>query len=89
MQFLFYSIELSDGHLKKFLEATQGLTPDERASKLEVDQGLSSAHESSALAGETEAPSRDEKVDLHFVTFIEKDGILYELGEFLKSLVLK
>ncbi len=74
------SIELSDGHLKKFLEETKELSPDARAEKLEADVGLSSAHEESAQGGQTEAPSRDEKVDLHFIALVEKDGSLYELG---------
>lgn len=77
------SIELSDGHLKKFLEETKALNPDEKAAKLEADEGLSSAHEESAQAGQTEAPSRDEKVDLHFVALVHKDGVLYELGNLL------
>ena len=49
--------------------------------KLEVDVGISSAHEESAQGGQTEAPSRDKKVDLHFIALVEnKDGGLYELG---------
>lgn len=72
---------MSAGHLKSFLEATKDLSPDARAEKLEADVGLSSAHEESAQGGQTEAPSRDEKVDLHFIALIEKDGVLYELGE--------
>ena len=76
----FTSIELSDGHLKNFLEATKELSPDARADKLEADVGLSSAHEESAQGGQTEAPSRDEKVDLHFIALVEKEGSLYELG---------
>lgn len=73
-------VELSSGFLKSFLDSTKDLSPDERASKLEADEGLSTAHEESAQGGQTEAPSRDEKVDLHFVALVEKDGSLYELG---------
>jgi len=73
------SIDLSEGHLKKFLDATKDLSADARAVKLEVDEGLSTAHEQSAQEGQTEAPNRDEKVDLHFVALVEKEGCLYEL----------
>jgi len=70
--------------LKTFLEATKTLNPDEKAAKLEVDEGLSSAHEESAQTGQTAAPDRDEKVDLHFVAMVEKDGLLYELGMYFE-----
>ncbi len=76
----YFSIDLADGHLKTFLEATKTLNPEEKASKLEIDEGLSTAHEESAQTGQTAAPDRDEKVDLHFVAMVEKDGLLYELG---------
>jgi ubiquitin carboxyl-terminal hydrolase L3 len=77
---VYYRIDVSTGHLKNFLDATKDLSPDERAVKLEADVGLSSAHEESAQGGQTEAPSRDEKVDWHFIALVEKDGGLYELG---------
>ena len=77
---VYYRIDVSTGHLKNFLDATKDLSPDERAVKLEADVGLSSAHEESAQGGQTEAPSRDEKVNLHFIALVEKDGGLYELG---------
>lgn len=70
--------------MKTFLEATKTLNPDEKAAKLEVDEGLSSAHEESAQTGQTAAPDRDEKVDLHFVAMVEKDGLLYELGMYFE-----
>lgn len=75
------SVELSDGPLKKFLEETKDLSSDERATKLETDEGLSSAHEQSAQEGQTEAPNPTENVDLHFIAFVEKAGSLYELGK--------
>ena len=78
---MYYRIYVSTGHLKNFLDATKDLSPDERAVKLEADVGLSSAHEESAQGGQTEAPSRDKKVDLHFIALVEnKDRGLYELG---------
>lgn len=80
---MLFSINLSEGHLKTFLEATKNMDPDERATKLEEDHSLSNAHEESAAEGQTEAPDRDEKVDLHFIALVAKDGSLYELGQFI------
>ena len=75
------SIELNDGKLKSFLDATKDLSADERGHRLEIDGALSTAHEESALQGQTEAPSRDEKVDLHFIALVAKNGSLYQLGK--------
>ncbi|KAM4796658.1 ubiquitin carboxyl-terminal hydrolase isozyme L3 isoform 2-T2 [Rhinophrynus dorsalis] len=52
-----------DSALKKFLEESLSLSPEERAKFLEKD----------------EAPSIDDKVDLHFVAFVHLQGHLYEL----------
>uniref|UniRef100_A0A3P8S236 Ubiquitin carboxyl-terminal hydrolase n=1 Tax=Amphiprion percula TaxID=161767 RepID=A0A3P8S236_AMPPE len=52
-----------DSPLKKFLEQTSKMTPEERATFLEKD----------------EAPSLDEKVNLHFIAFVNVGGHLYEL----------
>eukprot|EP00795_Rhopilema_esculentum_P000297 gene297-9949_t len=72
-------VTLKNGFLKNFLEATKDLSPDERAKALETDEGISTAHEESAKEGQTEAPSPETKVNLHFVAFVHKDGSLYEL----------
>uniref|UniRef100_A0A3Q2ZLN5 Ubiquitin carboxyl-terminal hydrolase n=1 Tax=Kryptolebias marmoratus TaxID=37003 RepID=A0A3Q2ZLN5_KRYMA len=53
----------SNSPLKKFLEQTSKMTPEERAAFLEKD----------------EAPSLDEKVNLHFIAFVNIGGELYEL----------
>uniref|UniRef100_A0A8C7Y8P0 Ubiquitin carboxyl-terminal hydrolase n=1 Tax=Oryzias sinensis TaxID=183150 RepID=A0A8C7Y8P0_9TELE len=52
-----------DSPLKKFLEQTSKMTPEERAVLLEKD----------------EAPSLDDKVNLHFIAFVNVGGHLYEL----------
>ncbi|CDO94636.1 unnamed protein product [Kluyveromyces dobzhanskii CBS 2104] len=47
-----------------------------------VDDFLVSINEiynKNSQEGETAAPSAEEDVELHFITFIEKDGVLYEL----------
>uniref|UniRef100_A0A671UVM7 Ubiquitin carboxyl-terminal hydrolase n=1 Tax=Sparus aurata TaxID=8175 RepID=A0A671UVM7_SPAAU len=78
----------SDSALKKFLEQTSKMTPEERATFLEKDESIRVTHESSAQEGQTEAPSLDEKVNLHFIAFVNVGGQLYELGEFILSDVL-
>uniref|UniRef100_A0A8C5P7B0 Ubiquitin carboxyl-terminal hydrolase n=1 Tax=Leptobrachium leishanense TaxID=445787 RepID=A0A8C5P7B0_9ANUR len=69
----------SDSPLKKFLENSKSLSPEERARFLEQDESIRVTHESSAQEGQTEAPSIDDKVDLHFVGFVHVEGNLYEL----------
>ncbi|CAN9497577.1 unnamed protein product [Ophioblennius macclurei] len=69
----------ADSPLKKFLEQTSKMTPDERAIFLEKDESIRVTHESSAQEGQTEAPSLDEKVNLHFIAFVSNGGHLYEL----------
>uniref|UniRef100_A0A669F6R6 Ubiquitin carboxyl-terminal hydrolase n=1 Tax=Oreochromis niloticus TaxID=8128 RepID=A0A669F6R6_ORENI len=70
-----------DSPLKKFLEQTSKMTPEERATFLEKDESIRVTHESSAQEGQTEAPSLDEKVNLHFIAFVNVGGHLYELGK--------
>ncbi|CAH2223848.1 ubiquitin carboxyl-terminal hydrolase isozyme L3 [Pelobates cultripes] len=69
----------SDSALKKFLEASLSLNPEERARFLERDESIRVTHETSAQEGQSEAPSIDDKVDLHFVAFVHVEGRLYEL----------
>ncbi|KAI8508482.1 Ubiquitin carboxyl-terminal hydrolase isozyme L3 [Branchiostoma belcheri] len=65
--------------LKTFLENTASMDPVERAAYLEKDESIKVAHESSALEGQTETPSRDDEINLHFVALVHKEGELYEL----------
>lgn len=69
----------SDSPLKTFLEKTSKMTPEERATFLENDESIRVMHESSAQEGQTEAPSADERVNLHFISFVNVGGQLYEL----------
>ncbi|KAG8586226.1 hypothetical protein GDO81_005305 [Engystomops pustulosus] len=69
----------NDSALKKFLDESISLTPEERAKFLEKDESIRVTHESSAQEGQTEAPNIDDKVDLHFVAFVHVQGHLYEL----------
>lgn len=72
-------IGLKEGPLKDFVEKTSSMDPEKRGQALEEDEGISKAHEESAQEGQTEAPDRDAKLDMHFVAFVEVDGTLYEL----------
>ncbi|CAG8492300.1 16424_t:CDS:2 [Dentiscutata erythropus] len=73
------SIPIEDGPLKLLLDKTKDLTPEERAKCLEEDNGLADAHQTSARMGQTRAPGEDERVNLHFICLVEKDGSIYEL----------
>jgi len=70
-------IELSDGVLKEFLKRVKDMTPDERAVALENDMDITSDHQALAEEGQTEADPLS--VYHHFIAFINKDNILYEL----------
>ncbi|XP_033003849.1 ubiquitin carboxyl-terminal hydrolase isozyme L3 isoform X2 [Lacerta agilis] len=69
----------TDSSLKKFLDDSMPMSPEERAKYLETYEAIRVTHESSAHEGQTEAPSIDEKVDLHFIALVNIDGNLYEL----------
>lgn len=69
----------SDSPLKIFFEKTSKMNPEERAAFLEKDESIRVTHESSAQEGQTEAPSADERVNLHFISFVNVGGQLYEL----------
>lgn len=67
--------------MKEFLDKAKDLTFEERG-KLLVDTAsdIIDAHEQLAQEGQTPAPQENAPVYYHFVAFIEKDGMLYELG---------
>ncbi|XP_074650014.1 ubiquitin carboxyl-terminal hydrolase isozyme L3-like [Tubulanus polymorphus] len=73
------SIAVKPGHLKKLFDETASMTPDERAKYLENDSGIGEAHDESAHKGQTQAPDMADSVKHHFVSFVHKDGSLYEL----------
>ncbi len=71
------------GILDRFLVETAHLTPEDIGSYLEDGRGCSTAlhglHGEAAQGGETAAPGVDEEINLHFVAFVEKGGVLWEL----------
>lgn len=71
-------IDLNDGVLKKYLDTTRPLNPEERGRILEADFAFTEAHRENAEAGQTTA-NPDEQVNHHFIALINVDGSLYEL----------
>ncbi|KAK3597095.1 hypothetical protein CHS0354_021197 [Potamilus streckersoni] len=70
---------IDEKSFSKFLSASLNLTPEEKASLLENDEGMGAAHEDSAQEGQTQAPDRNEQVNTHFIAFMCQNDGLYEL----------
>jgi len=73
------SIQLKDGALKAFMDASSERTPEEIAEKLEASDDICASHDDAAREGQTSAPDRDDSVDYHFVAFVRVGDELYEL----------
>ncbi|EDV24829.1 uncharacterized protein TRIADDRAFT_56125 [Trichoplax adhaerens] len=73
------NVQLDNGYLKEFLQATANMNAVERAAYLENDNEITSAHEACAHEGQTQAPSVNEEVNLHYVALVQNGGHLYEL----------
>ncbi|KAI8099260.1 ubiquitin carboxyl-terminal esterase L3, isoform CRA_b [Halteromyces radiatus] len=63
----------------KIIKETKGMTPAERATYLEGCAELAQVHSDGAQQGQTEAPSLEEQIYLHFICFVEINDQLYEL----------
>jgi len=76
-----FSLELleSDKCLKKFLDDTKDLSPEDRGATLEKSEAISLAHDECAAEGQTSTPNPDDRVNLHFVTLVNFENSLYEL----------
>eukprot|EP01133_Synstelium_polycarpum_P016181 gene16181-19259_t len=72
-------IDFKDGFFKNFLHTTAKLGVEERATALCRNTEIEKSHELSALQGQSSVPDEDEPVILHFVSFVNVDGHLYEL----------
>uniref|UniRef100_A0A3B4BNW8 Ubiquitin carboxyl-terminal hydrolase n=1 Tax=Pygocentrus nattereri TaxID=42514 RepID=A0A3B4BNW8_PYGNA len=64
--------------LNKFLEETAGMSPADRAKQLEKNEAIQKAHDEVAAEGQCR-PEAD-KVNFHFITFVNVNGQLYEFG---------
>jgi Ubiquitin carboxyl-terminal hydrolase, family 1. len=51
--YIFFRIELGDGHLKQFLDQSKALNPEERGELLEKAEGIINTHKELALEGQT------------------------------------
>lgn len=72
-------IELSDGPMKKFLDEAKNMSPSDRGTLFVQSEGIINAHKELAQEGQTNTPQAEEPVNHHFITFVNKDGTLYEL----------
>ena len=76
-------VRQAGGILDRFLAETAGMTPEAIGSYLEEGRGCSEAlhglHGRAAQEGDTAAPGADDEINLHFVAFVEKGGVLWEL----------
>lgn len=70
---------LEDSYLRRFYAQTIDMSPEERAVFLEGDAEVDEMHVEAAQQGQSEQIAMDERVDTHFVAFVEMDGGLYEL----------
>lgn len=62
-----------------FRRKTIAMTPDDRAAALLTEKALQDTHRSFAEQGQTNAPNPEDKIDLHFIAFVEHGGMLIEL----------
>ncbi|XP_045458736.1 ubiquitin carboxyl-terminal hydrolase-like [Melitaea cinxia] len=72
-------IQLNDGPLKGFLDETKGLDANDRGAIFVKSEGIINAHKELAQEGQTNTPNAEDPVNHHFITFVNKDGVLYEL----------
>lgn len=72
-------IQLSDGHMKKFIDEASALDAVGRGSLLDISEGIISAHKELAQEGQTNTPRAEDPVNHHFITFVHRDGAIYEL----------
>lgn len=72
-------IILRDGPMKTFLEEAKPLDAVARSKLLEQTESIINAHKELAQEGQTKTPSAEEPVNHHFIAFVHKGGMLYEL----------
>lgn len=66
--------------LSQLIAEALPLSPPERARLIETSPDLAAAHASAATEGNTNAPSANDSIDLHFVAFVKSpENNLWEL----------
>ncbi|XP_053602431.1 ubiquitin carboxyl-terminal hydrolase-like [Plodia interpunctella] len=73
------TIDLQDGLLKKYLRDAEGLDAAARGALLENSTAILDAYKEIMLIGNAEGNEANDVVNNHFVTFVHKDGRLFEL----------
>lgn len=68
-----------DSELEGFLQRSRDLTPEERGSLLSQQRAVAEYAKEVAFEGQTKTPAAEADVMLHFITFVNRDGVLYEL----------
>ncbi|XP_072318873.1 ubiquitin carboxyl-terminal hydrolase isozyme L1 [Eucyclogobius newberryi] len=71
--------------LKKFLDETADMSAEDRAKRFENDQAIKEAHNDVAAQGQCR-PEAD-KVNFHFISFVNVNGQLYEFDGRIKGAV--
>ncbi|XP_063821382.1 ubiquitin carboxyl-terminal hydrolase-like [Ostrinia nubilalis] len=74
-----HNIEINDGLLKKYLNDAQGLDAAAKGALLENSTAILEAYKDIAHVDSAEGEEVTETPNNHFVTFIHKDGFLFEL----------
>lgn len=74
-----HHIELNDGLLKSYLKDAQGLDASAKGALLENSTAILDAYKDVVNASGVGGQDPNETVNNHFVTFIHKDGSLFEL----------
>ena len=74
-------ISLSDGIFKTFLENVKDLSPEQAGEKLEASEDFANCHAaiSTSSGNQTSAPTATEKLQDHFIAFVEVNGTLCEV----------
>ncbi|KAI8968389.1 hypothetical protein BDF20DRAFT_908095 [Mycotypha africana] len=70
---------IGPGLFNDIIEKAKDMSVEERVELLENCEKLAQVHETAAGEGQTEAPDKNDSINLHFVCFVEVDQHLYEL----------
>ncbi|KAJ5068025.1 ubiquitin carboxyl-terminal hydrolase [Anaeramoeba ignava] len=69
----------AQGFLKEFYDKTKDLNPEERAKLLEESDEIQDQHDKSSKEGDTTPPDPNERVEYHFISFVNVDDSIYEM----------
>lgn len=70
---------LGSGALQNFIDKTKDKTPEERGDLLAFDEEIRKIHDGFAQQGQTEAPGEGDRVDFHFISFLNVDNHVWSL----------